>query len=233
MRILAIDTTGPAASAAVYSKGEVYQAFLEDGHTHSQKIQTLIEQAMQKAGLSPHMLTGIAITNGPGSFTGIRIGVSMAKAMSQALSLPLIGISTLEVLMDQADRAPLHCAVMDARRKEVYGAARCGQRIVVPEGAMPLKDFLEAVEKSGERACFAGDAVRVYEKEIREKLGDRAVILPEPDRIQQACTAALIAAKSPQVYWKDAFAVQPNYLRISQAERERLAKERQNEAAKA
>ena len=88
MRILAIDTTGPAASAAVYCDGQVHQTYLEDGHTHSQKIQALIEQAMQEAGLSPNMLTGIAVTNGPGSFTGIRIGVSMAKAMAQALSLP-------------------------------------------------------------------------------------------------------------------------------------------------
>ena len=69
MRILAIDTTGPAASAAVYCNGQVHQAYLEDGHTHSQKIQALIEQAMQEAGLLPNMLTGIAVTNGPGSFT--------------------------------------------------------------------------------------------------------------------------------------------------------------------
>ena len=61
MRILAIDTTGPAASAAVYCDGQVHQTYLEDGHTHSQKIQALIEQAMQEAGLSPNMLTGIAV----------------------------------------------------------------------------------------------------------------------------------------------------------------------------
>lgn len=233
MRILAIDTTGPAASAAVYCNGQVHQAYLEDGHTHSQKIQALIEQAMQEAGLLPNMLTGIAVTNGPGSFTGIRIGVSMAKAMAQALSLPLLGVSTLQVLMRQANRAPLHCAVMDARRKEVYGAAQCGEKTIVAENAMPLQDFLHIIQEAGESACFAGDAVRIYEKEIIDALGERAILLPEPERIQQAGTAALIAADTPKEHWKDAFALNPNYLRISQAERERLAREKQNEAKKA
>lgn len=233
MRILAMDTTGPAASAAVYCDGQIFQALLEDGHTHSQKIQALIEQAMQKAGIAPDKLTGIAVTNGPGSFTGIRIGVSMAKAMAQALALPLLGVSTLEVLMCQADQAWLRCAVMDARRKEVYGAACCGEKEIIPECALPLSDFLSIIQEQGQTACFAGDAVRVYEREIVEALGHRAILLPEPKRIQQARTAALIAAKTPKEQWLDAFALQPNYLRVSQAERERMAREKQHEAEKA
>ncbi len=228
MRILAIDTTGPAASAAVYREGNVYQAYLEDGRTHSQKIQTLIEQAMEKAELSPKMLTGIAVANGPGSFTGIRIGVSVAKAMAQALQLPLLGVSTLEVLMRQANRADLHCAVMDARRKEVYGAARYQSETIIAEKAMPLMDFLDRIKQTNQPACFAGDALRVYQEEIEQILGEKAILLPEPERIQQASTVAWIASEADEKQWQNAFSLNPNYLRISQAERERLARESQH-----
>lgn len=228
MCILAIDTTGPAASAAVYREGKTFQAYLEDGNTHSQKIQSLIEQAMDKAGCMPKQLTGLAVTNGPGSFTGIRIGVAMAKAMAQALEVPLLGVSTLDVLLCQAQLAPVRCAVMDARRGEVYGAARRGQEEIVPQGALPLEIFLAEIDKTGQAACFAGDAVRVYEDAIKSVLGSRAVLLPEPDRIQQAKTAAMIAADTPRDRWQDAFSLQPNYLRISQAERERLAREQRH-----
>lgn len=73
--------------------------------------------------------------------------------------------------MRQADRAPLHCAVMDARRKEVYGAAQCGEKTIIAENAMPLQDFLHIIQEAGESACFAGDAVRIYEKEIIDCAG--------------------------------------------------------------
>lgn len=225
MRILAIDTTGPAASAAVYHDGRTFQAYLEDGNTHSQKIQALIEQAMGQAACTPETLTGLAVTNGPGSFTGIRIGVAMAKAMAQALALPLLGVSTLDVLLCQADKAPVRCAVMDARRGEVYGAAQISGQTLVPRCALPLETFLSKVKETGQPACFAGDAVRVYARDIQRALGGQAVLLPEPDCIQQARTAAEIAARTPQDRWQDAFSLQPDYLRISQAERERRARE--------
>lgn len=226
MRILAIDTTGPAASAAVYDEGAVTQAYLEDGNTHSQKIQRLIDQAMKQAGCKNADLTGIAVANGPGSFTGIRIGVAMAKAMAQALSLPILGVCTLDVLACQADKANIRCAVMDARRKEVYCVAYRGKTCLVPHSAMPLETFLQHIAQTGEPACFAGDAVRVYWETISHALGEKAIKMPEPVCIQQARTVACLAAKTPLEKWETAASLQPNYLRISQAERERLQREK-------
>lgn len=228
MRILAIDTTGPAASAAVYDEGAVTQAYLEDGNTHSQKIQLLIDRAMKQAGCKNADLNGIAVANGPGSFTGIRIGVAMAKAMAQALSLPILGVCTLDVLACQADKASVRCAVMDARRKEVYCVAYRGKTCLVPHSAMPLEIFLQHIAQTGEPACFAGDAVRVYWETISHTLGEKAIKMPEPMCIQQARTVACLAAKIPLEKWETAASLQPNYLRISQAERERLQREKRH-----
>ena len=228
MRILAIDTTGPAASAAVYDEGAVTQAYLEDGNTHSQKIQRLIDRAMKQAGCKNADLTGIAVAHGPGSFTGIRIGVAMAKAMAQALSLPILGVCTLDVLACQADKASVRCAVMDARRKEVYCVAYRGKTCLVPHSAMPLEIFLQHIAQTGEPACFAGDAVRVYWETISHTLGEKAIKMPEPMCIQQARTVACLAAKIPLEKWETAASLQPNYLRISQAERERLQREKRH-----
>ena len=214
MRILAIDTTGPAASAAVCDEGAVTQAYLEDGNTHSQKIQLLIDRAMKQAGCKNADLTGI------------RIGVAMAKAMAQALSLPILGVCTLDVLACQADKANIRCAVMDARRKEVYCAAYRGEACLVPHSAMPLETFLQHIAQTGEPACFAGDAVRDYWETISHALGEKAIKMPEPVCIQQARTVACLAAKTPLEKWETAASLQPNYLRISQAERERLQREK-------
>ena len=115
---------------------------------------------------------------------------------------------------------------MDARRKEVYCAAYRGEACLVPHSAMPLETFLQHIVQTGEPACFAGDAVRVYWETISHALGEKAIKMPEPVCIQQARTVACLAAKTPLEKWETAASLQPNYLRISQAERERLQREK-------
>lgn len=87
---------------------------------------------------------------------------------------------------------------MDARRKEVYGAAQCGEKTIIAESAMPLRDFLHIIQETGESACFAGDAVRVYEKEIINALGERAILLPEPERHPTGRHSGADCRRTPQ-----------------------------------
>ncbi len=227
MFLLALDTTGPAASAAVLHEAGLYQSYLEDQHTHSEKIAFLIQEALEKAGGHPKDITHLAVSAGPGSFTGIRIGVSMAKAMAQALSVPLLGVSTLRVLLHQADQTPLSCAVMDARRGQVYCAATANGQVVVEESAMLLPSFLKAIAGTGQTPCFAGDAVRTMGEKIEELWEGPLVWAPKEALLQQAKTVAVLAKQAPPQAWTTPFALLPQYLRLPQAERERLAREQQ------
>ena len=223
MKILAIDTSGPCASAAVYAQAHVVsQCAVEDARTHSETIISLIDFALIHAHVARSELDAVAVSNGPGSFTGLRIGVAIAKAMGQALQIPCIGVSTLDVLCYQAQGAPIACAVMDARRKEVYSAAYRGKSCIVPHAPRPLDELLAQLQPYAERVAFCGDGVRVYRAQIEQALGERAAFAPAPYDVQLAGSVAMLAAQMPEAAYDDAFSLLPNYLRLSQAERERL-----------
>lgn len=231
MNILAIDTSGPCASAAVYTQERIAsQCAVEDARTHSETIFSLIDFALTHAHVERDELDAVAVSNGPGSFTGLRIGVAIAKAMGQALEIPCIGVSTLDVLCYQAQGAPIACAVMDARRKEVYSAAYRGQTCIVPHAPRPLVQLLEQLQPYGERVAFCGDGVRAYRAQIEQALEDRAVFTPAPYDVQLAGSVAMLAAGMPKTAYDDAFSLLPNYLRLSQAERERQQREGQTHA---
>ena len=231
MNILAIDTSGPCASAAVYTQERVAaQCAVEDARTHSETIFSLIDFALTRSHVERQQLDAVAVSSGPGSFTGLRIGVAIAKAMGQALQIPCIGISTLDVLCYQAQGAPIACAVMDARRKEVYSAAdRNGERIV-PSAPRPLQELLARLKSYEARVAFCGDGARAYREQICDALGSHAVFVPAPYDVQLAGSVAMLAAKTSQDAYSDAFSLLPNYLRLSQAERERLQREGQAHA---
>lgn len=221
MRLLAIDTSGPAASAATVLDGVVVcQAVLENNKTHSEKIVGLIDFVLGNSGLTKKTLDAIAVTTGPGSFTGLRIGLSLVKAMSQALDIPCIGVNTLDTLCYVAGSAALRCAVMDARRQEVYSAVYDGDALFVGHGVRPIGALLEQLQCRAEPVLFAGDGIRVYRDQIVHTLLDRARFVPEPYAIQSAACAGILASKTDRSYWKDAYTLEATYYRQSQAERE-------------
>ena len=220
MRILAIDTSGPAASAAVYEDRLLAQAYVENRQTHSEKIMLLVDDVLRYSDTAMSQIDGVAVAAGPGSFKVLRIGLACTKAIAQARNLPCLGVNTLDVLCLQAQGAPVRCAIMDARRGEVYGAAYQEQRCIVQPCAMKLTDFLQPIRALGQRACFAGDGIRVHEQMIRDTLGAQAVLLDEARRLQRAASVAAIAAHTPLARWQQADTLEPLYLRIPQAERE-------------
>lgn len=124
MRLLCIDSSGKTAGIAVCEEEKLLcESFLNAGFTHSQTLLPLLESTLATAALSLKEIDGIAVSIGPGSFTGLRIGVSMAKGIAQATGLPCIGVSTLTVLAESVrDFDGVLCPVMDARRGQVYNA---------------------------------------------------------------------------------------------------------------
>ena len=220
MRILAIDTSGPAASAAVYENRLLAQAYVENRQTHSEKIMLLVDDVLHYSDTTIEQVEGIAVAAGPGSFTGLRIGIACTKAIAQARRIPCLGVNTLDALCLQAQGAPVRCAIMDARRDEVYCAAYRERACIVAPCAMKLTDFLRPIQALGQRACFAGDGIRVHEQTVRDTLGGQAVLLDEAHRLQCAASVAAIAARTPLAQWQSADTLEPLYLRIPQAERE-------------
>ncbi|NLN07428.1 MAG: tRNA (adenosine(37)-N6)-threonylcarbamoyltransferase complex dimerization subunit type 1 TsaB [Firmicutes bacterium] len=224
MFVLGIDTTTLVCSVAVVSENMVVAEYtLQVKKTHSQRLLPLIATMLADSGLTPAELDGVAVVAGPGSFTGVRIGIVTAKALGQALGIPLCGISTLEALAAQHPWFDgLVCPILDARRRQVYTALFRGygslQRLAGDKAAS-LPAVLEKVEACGEKVLFVGDAVPVYREFISGKLGEKACLMPPESVICRAATAARLGlemlARGQAVSWRE---LAPRYLRQSEAE---------------
>ena len=180
MKILVIDTSGPVCGTAVMDEGRVYSEFTaQNRNTHSTSLMPMIEAALNAAGSSLRDLDAVAAVTGPGSFTGVRIGVATAKGLAHGAGLPCIPVDALEALAVSAgDFDGIVCPIQDARAGQVYGAVfRDGERLT---GDTPVKlgDYLDTVEALGERFLFTGDGVPVHREAISARLGDRAVFKP-------------------------------------------------------
>lgn len=224
MIIVGIDTSGPAASCAVTVDGNVTELVaMNRGLTHSETIMPALDDVMSAAGLGCEQVDCFAAVAGPGSFTGVRIGVCAAKGLAHAWNKPCARVDALEALaMNYQGFDGLACPILDARRGQVYCAAfdmKNGlSRRVMEDDALELGAFLERLPKD-RRLVFLGDGLRVHEARIRELLGD-ALIAPANLRDLRADAACLLAAARPQE-WMEVAKLTPIYLRKPQAERER------------
>ena len=233
MNILMIDTSGPACGVAVMKDGKIaYEAQLVSGRTHSQRVMPMVDTALSMCEMGMDEIDLFGAVLGPGSFTGVRIGVSTVKALAHAAGKPCIGVDALHALAANVTGFDgVICPILDARAQQVYGAMfRAGgmpERMMEDE-AMKLVDFLELVDQTGERALFLGDGVAVCEAKIREKLGERAQFA-QPQHVNlragSACALAEKLAQADATAVTDYIHLLPVYLRAPQAERERAAKE--------
>lgn len=176
MKILAIETTGLFASVAILEAPEIYEVYEKQGDkklSHLQKIIPMIEELLTERGLAIGDLTHIVVSLGPGSFTGIRIGMATAKALAQALNLPIIGVPSLKALARNAGDFPgLICPVLDARREQVYAGGYIKQNekyvAVIEDGARSFAEFMELVEAycqdNSVEATFLGDDYGNHQK---------------------------------------------------------------------
>lgn len=229
MIILAIDTSGPVCGIAVWADGRIrYEAAAINKLTHSESLMPMLDEALNRAGVEKKDLTHLAVTVGPGSFTGVRIGVTAVKALSHALNIPCIPVGALEATANGIDCADeIICPIQDARVMQVYGAAFKNGVRLMDDCVLKLDEYLEKLSALDGKFLFTGDGVITYQQKIAEKLGDRARFASaqcaylRPAAV--ACTAALKADEAV-----DYLTLQPLYLRAPQAERERAKKEAQH-----
>lgn len=227
MNLLAVDTSGPVAGVAVLKDGEVaYEGAAVNRLTHSVNLMPMIEEALGRAGLDVSEIGLYAAVTGPGSFTGVRIGVSAVKGMAHGAGKPCVGVDALEALAaGPCLTDALICPIQDARAGQVYGAAfLAGMPPVrmLPNMAEALPVYLDrALAVAGERRlCFLGDGVSTYRDAIVERLGERAVIAPAHMRYLRPASVGELAWLNRERS-VDYLALMPVYLRAPQAERER------------
>lgn len=228
MKILAIDTSGPVAGCAVMVDGRVVHSIaLNHGLTHSESIMPAVEDCMSASGLTCADIDVFAAVAGPGSFTGVRIGICAAKGFAHAVNKPCVPVHALEALaMNFYGFEGLVCPILDARRSQVYCAlfdtSKGMPERVMEDDAIALSELLERLPKD-RRIMFAGDGLGVHAATIREALGERALLAPANLRDLRADAVCALAA-GKQSEWVSAHELRPVYLRAPQAERERNAR---------
>lgn len=247
MLILGIDSSGHTASCALLRDGIVLSEYSANiGLTHSQTLLPMVAEIFSRTGVEAKDLDGIAVSAGPGSFTGLRIGASTAKGLALGYGIPLIEVSTLEGLWrnvsdlsgfsdisvnpsvndpdhvhDTENRLYIH-PIMDARRNQVYTAAFLNGELVGEEEAIGVSELIEHINSTGGRHLFLGDAVPVYKELLSEQLTVPYCFAGPQNLLQRASSIALIGAekleKGESVSGQD---FRLSYIRKPQAERER------------
>lgn len=225
MRVLGLDTATMAASAAVVEDGNWVAEFtLHTEKVHSRRLMPLLAAMLEESGLAIGDIDGIAVSAGPGSFTGLRIGMTAAKGLAYALNKPIVRISTLAALAFNLTYASgLVCPILDARMQEVYTAVyRTGggePESVLAPAAMPVDALLANITGQDERVVFLGDAISKYRDAITDRLGAQAVWAPPHLSLPRAASVAELGRRRLlRNDSDDCFTVQPYYLRRSQAE---------------
>lgn len=231
MKVLAIDSSGLVASVAVVENDVLLAEYtIHHKKTHSQTLLPMLEEVKKMTELDLKSVDYIAVAAGPGSFTGLRIGSATAKGLALALSKDIVEVPTLEGLAYNLWGTDKYiCPIIDARRNQVYtGVYRfeAGELLTIKEqDAMDMEDLLDYCEKLDGQVIFLGDGVPVYKEKIQTRSGEKFVFAPAHRSHQNAGSVATLGA----VYAKrgkivTAGAHEPEYLRKSQAEREREEK---------
>lgn len=227
MRILAFETSAKAASVAVLQDGKMLgEYFQNSGQTHSRTVMAMADDLLRNCDLTPGDIDSCAVAAGPGSFTGVRIGVAAAKGFCWRRQLPLWGVSTLEAMAHGMSLfTGVVVPVMDARRSQVYCAAFAVEygevRRLFDDAALSLEELEERLKNVEKSKLLVGDGAEL----CYNTLGARVpglILAPEHLRMQRASGVALAAAARAVLGGTaDASALTPTYLRIPQAERER------------
>lgn len=230
MRILAFETSAKAASCALLQDGLLLGEYYQNsGQTHSRTVMKLAQDLIENCDLTPQDVDFVAWANGPGSFTGIRIGAAAAKGFCWGGETPALPVSTLEAMAYACSFDGIICACMDARRQQVYNALferKDGEVIRLTEDRAIGLDALEGELAAYEaQIMLVGDGASLCDSALHERL-PQLRLLPEHARHQRAAGVALAALSQLQKNGTvSAQTAVPNYLRLSQAERERLARE--------
>lgn len=230
MKILAIETSAKSVSAAVVENGvPLASAYQNMGLTHSRTLMPLVDGMLSAAGLRVRDMDLLATANGPGSFTGLRIGVSALKGLAWALEKPCCGVSTLAAMArNLAHMEGLIICAMDARRNQVYNALFLAHDGVLtrqcPDRAIGLAELAEEIKNRPEPIFVVGDGAGLCYNHLLEQ--DVPCRMAPPQLMMQNAVGVALAAEEMAAAGQVTTArdLVPVYLRLSQAERERLAR---------
>lgn len=230
MYLLAIDSATQVAGVALLRDEQlVVEEFANIGLTHSETLMPMVDQVLNNASVTVRQLDAIAVTIGPGSFTGLRIGLAAAKGLAMAADKPLIGISTLEVLAHNLSYSPLLAGtILDARKGEIYGACfdisqaypqRLGEEVACsPEDFCREADhWLKETDRPG--LVLLGDGFTSYRQVFIEHWGDKLRLLPPHQQLPRAASLASLARlKALRCDYSDRLLLRPTYIRLSEAQ---------------
>ena len=230
MKILAFETSAKAASAALTENGKLLaESYQNTGMTHSQTLMVMAQDLLKQCGMCARDVDAVAVANGPGSFTGVRIGVAAAKGFAWGREIPCVGVSTLEAMaLTLGAWQGYVCPVMDARRSQVYNALFhvSGGKLerIREDRAISLADLGEELKNLEEPIFLVGDGSNLCYNTLLETV--TGLVLPPEHRMHQRASGVALAAEGLLAAGGTFSGAElvPNYLRLSQAERERLEK---------
>lgn len=233
MKILALDSSGLVASVAVVEDNNLLGEYtINYKKTHSQTLLPMLDTVAKMIELDLNTLDAIAVSGGPGSFTGLRIGSATAKGLGLALDKPLVHVPTIDALAyNMWGTTDQVCPLMDARRQQAYtGLYEFRENelnTLIPQCAVGIDEIIERVNQTGRKTIFLGDGADVFHDYIEEHCVVPYAFAPANNNKQRAASVAALGAvmfEKGQV--ETARDHKPDYLRLSQAERERQEKER-------
>ena len=230
MKILAIEASGPVAGCALLEDGTLTAEYsVQYKKKHSQSLVPMLNEMKEMLDLDLSSIDFIAVTAGPGSFTGLRIGAATVKGLGLALDKPVLPVPTVDSLacgLYGTDR--VICPLMDARRQQVYTGIyenKDGLRILEPQCVTALTEITGRLNELGREVIFLGDGVPVNEEALRDEMKVPYLIAPahlnRPRAASTAVRAAQIYAEKGEEALVSADDFRPEYLRVPQAERER------------
>lgn len=222
-KLLAADTSAKTATVSLFENGMLIAEYTQNiGLTHSEGFLPLLETMMEKTGRDISEIDYYAVTNGPGSFTGLRIGVSTIKGLAHAQKKPLVQISTLDAL---SENIPVFsgyvCPMLDARRQEVYTALYHNGVKILEDTPLSLKDLFPLLKQHRGKVLFLGDGAIAYRDLIQKELKHKAIFAPQHLMLQKASSVGIAAMKQidlgHEISYRD---VSIRYLKASQPEQQ-------------
>lgn len=233
MRILALDSSGLVASVAIASEDALLAEYtINYKKTHSQTLLPMLDEIVRMVDLDLSEVDAIAITSGPGSFTGLRIGSATAKGLGLALDKPIVSVPTVDSMAyNLYGTDKIVCPIMDARRNQVYTGLYefIDNRLVVitPQKVVDINEIIDAINEIGREAIFLGDGVLIQGDRIGERIKVEYTFAPLHLSRQRAGSVAALGLEYYKAgHVETAADHQPTYLRLSQAERERAEREK-------
>ena len=219
---LGIETANAPLSVAVVKDGKVVAEVVQNIKlTHSVGAMPAIEEVMKKAGIEASQIDAVAVSKGPGSYTGVRIGVTLAKTLAWSLQKPLVGVSSLKVLAANARLTnELVCALFDARRQNVYAGVYEGTNLntVMEDHHDHIDGLLEKLKTYNRPVVFIGTDVSLYFEKIQEVLGDKALRAPFTLDLPRASELVALAETEELSEIDAVHTFVPEYRRIAEAE---------------